>query len=54
MPIKKIEENRYYINREKLIRWVGASGEIVPSNQYTAQMQMLLSLWKEAFYMHTE
>lgn len=52
--IKKVEENRYYFNKEKLIRWVGASGEIVPSVQYTEQAQMLLSLWKEAFYMHAE
>ena len=54
MRIKKVEENRYYFNREKLIRWVGAAGEIMPSNQYTEQTQMLLSLWKEAFYMHAE
>ena len=54
MRIKKIEENRYYFNNEKLIRWVGASGKIVPSEQYAEQGLMLLSLWKEAFYMHAE
>lgn len=54
MRIKKIEENRYYFNGEKMIRWVGASGKIVPSDQYTEQAQVLLSLWKEAFYMHAE
>jgi hypothetical protein len=54
MRIKKIEENRYYFNSEKLIRWVGAAGKIVPSDQYAEQGLMLLSLWKEAFYMHAE
>jgi hypothetical protein len=54
MQIKKIEENRYYFTSDKLIRWMGASGQIVPSDQYTEQAQMLLSLWKEAFYMHAE
>ena len=54
MRIKRVEENRYYFNNEKLIRWVGASGEIVPTEQYAEQGQMLLSLWKEAFYMHAE
>lgn len=54
MHIKKTEDHRYYFNREKLIRWIGPSGKIVPSDQYTEQAQMLLSLWKEAFYMHAE
>lgn len=54
MRIKKIEENRYYFNGESMIRWVDASGKIVPSSQYKEQAQMLLSLWKEAFYMHKE
>jgi len=54
MRIKKIEENRYYFNREKMIRWVGASGKIVPSDQYAEQTQMLLLLWKEAFNIHAE
>lgn len=54
MRINKIVEIRYYFNNEKLIRWVGASGKIVSSDQYSEQGQMLLSLWKEAFYMHKE
>jgi hypothetical protein len=54
MRIKKIEENRYYFNKEKLVRWVGASGQIVPSDQYPEQAQKLISLWKETFYMHAE
>jgi hypothetical protein len=54
MRIKKIDENRYYFNKEKLVRWVGASGQIVPADQYAEQAQKLLSLWKEAFYMHAE
>jgi hypothetical protein len=54
MHIKKIEENKYYFDKEKLIRWLGPSGKIVPSDQYKEQTQMLLSLWKEAFNMHAE
>lgn len=54
MRIKKIEENRYYFNREKMIRWIGASGKIVPSDQYAEQTLRLLLLWKEAFNMLAE
>jgi hypothetical protein len=54
MHIEKIEENRYYFTRGKMIRWVGTSGKIVPSDQYAEKTQVLLPLWKEAFYMHEE
>lgn len=32
--LKSIEENRYYFNAQKLIRWVGNDGEIIKASHY--------------------
>ena len=40
--------NRYYFNNQKIIRWLDNSLKIVSGNQYAAQTEKLLSLWKLA------
>jgi len=40
--------NRYYFNDQKIIRWLDNSRKIVAGDQYAAQTERLLSLWKLA------
>jgi hypothetical protein len=35
--VSKIEEEKFYFNRQKLIRWIGPTGKIIPASQYPAK-----------------
>lgn len=48
LHILKVEENRYYFENQKLIRWLDNSKKVVAKTLYADKEKKLLSIWKEA------
>jgi hypothetical protein len=48
--ISKVEEERFYFNNQKLIRWIGPNDKIVEANLYrTKEKEMVKDLNEDVF-----